>query len=213
MSTRQVAESTANMTKEPEVLSLDPQYLGDVLEDVRRVGRATGAEAVADDVTARMQERIDAVTKLAELADVHPRVLHLEWTDPLMCGGHWVPEMVDFAGGENCFGDKEMGSFPLEWDAVLESQPEVIVLMPCGFEVPRALEDVPLLTEKDGWSSLPAVKNNRVFAIDASNYTSRSGPRLVTGLEILAEMIHPELFSGMVPEMGARRIYTSGQGG
>ena len=197
------------MTKQPEVLSLDPQYLGDVLEDVRRVGRATAAEAVADDVTARMQERIDAVTQRAELADGHPRVLHLEWTDPLMCGGHWVPEMVEMAGGENCFGDKEMGSFPLEWDAVLESRPEVIVLMPCGFEVPRALQDVPLLTEKDGWDTLPAVKNNRVFAIDASNYTSRSGPRLVTGLEILAEMIHPELFSGMVPEMGARRIYAA----
>ena len=197
------------MTKQPEVLSLDPQYLGDVLEDVRRVGRATGAEAVADEVTSRMQERIDAVTQRAELADGHPRVLHLEWTDPLMCGGHWVPEMVEMAGGDNCFGDKEMGSFPLEWDAVLESRPEVIVLMPCGFEVPRALQDVPLLTEKDGWDTLPAVKNNRVFAIDASNYTSRSGPRLVTGLEILAEMIHPELFSGMVPEMGARRIYAA----
>ncbi len=213
MSSRQVAESTANMTKEPEVLSLDPQYLGDVLEDVRRVGRATGSENVADKVTARMQERIDAVTSRAELAGERPRVLHLEWTDPLMCGGHWVPEMVELAGGENCFGDKEMGSFPLEWDAVVESQPEVIVLMPCGFEVPRALQDVPLLTEKEGWNGLPAVQNNRVFAIDASNYTSRSGPRLVTGLEILAEMIHPELFSGMVPEMGARRIYSSGKSG
>ena len=209
MSSRQVAESTANMEKEPEVLSLDPQYLGDVLEDVRRVGRATGSEAVADRVTARMQERIDAVTQRAELAAARPKVLHLEWTDPLMCGGHWVPEMVELAGGENCFGDKESGSFPLEWDAVVESQPEVIVLMPCGFEVPRALQDVPLLTEKDGWDTLPAVQNNRVFAIDASNYTSRSGPRLVTGLEILAEMTHPELFSGLVPEMGARRIYAS----
>ncbi len=213
MSSRQVAESTANMANQPEVISLDPQYLGDVLEDVRRVGRATGSEAVADEVTGRMQERIDAVTERAELAGDRPRVLHLEWTDPLMCGGHWVPEMVEMAGGANCFGDKEMGSFPLEWDAVVESQPEVIVLMPCGFEIPRALQDVPLLTEKEGWASLPAVKNNRVFAIDASNYTSRSGPRLVTGLEILAEMIHPELFTGMVPEMGARRIYTSGQGG
>lgn len=199
------------MDKEPEVLSLDPQYLGDILEDVRRVGRATGSEVVADEVTSRMQERIDLVTDRSKMADIHPRVLHLEWTDPLMCGGHWVPEMVELAGGENCFGDKEMGSYPLEWDAVLESQPEVIVLMPCGFEVPRALEDVPLLTAKDGWDSLPAVQSNRVFAIDASNYTSRSGPRLVTGLEILAEMIHPELFSGMVPEMGARRIYTSGK--
>ena len=213
MSSRQVAESTANMANQPEVLSLDPQYLGDVLEDVRRVGRATGSEAVADEVTGRMQERIDAVTERAELAGDRPRVLHLEWTDPLMCGGHWVPEMVEMAGGANCFGDKEMGSFPLEWEAVVESQPEVVVLMPCGFEVPRALQDVPLLTEKEGWASLPAVQNNRVFAIDASNYTSRSGPRLVTGLEILAEMIHPELFTGMVPEMGARRIYTSGQGG
>ena len=199
------------MTKQPEVLSLDPQYLGDVLEDVRRVGHATGSEDVAERVTARMQERIDAVTERATLTDTRPRVLHLEWTDPLMCGGHWVPEMVELAGGENCFGDKEMGSFPLEWDEVVESQPEVIVLMPCGFEVPRALEDVPLLTAKDGWNTLPAVKHNRVFAIDASNYTSRSGPRLVTGLEILAEMMHPELFSGMVPEMGARRIYTAGK--
>ena len=199
------------MSKQPEVLSLDPQYLEDILEDVRRVGRATGAETVAEEVTGRMQERIDAVNDRAGMVDAKPRVLHLEWTDPLMCGGHWVPEMVEMAGGENCFGDKDTGSFPLEWDAVVESQPEVIVLMPCGFEVPRALEDVPLLIEKDGWNALPAVKNNRVFAIDASNYTSRSGPRLVTGLEILAEMIHPELFSGMVPEMGARRIYTSGR--
>ena len=201
------------MTKQPEVLSLDPQYLGDVLEDVRRVGRATGAEAVAEQVTARMQERIDAVTQRAELADTRPRVLHLEWTDPLMCGGHWVPEMVELAGGSNCFGDKEMGSFPLEWDEVVASQPEVIVVMPCGFEVPRGMEDIPLLTAKEGWQSLPAVQNDRVFVIDASNYTSRSGPRLVTGLEILGEMIHPELFSGMIPEAGARRIYTAGGGG
>ena len=199
------------MTKQPEVISLDPQYLGDVLEDVRRVGRAPGAEAAAGQVTARMQERIDAVTQRAELADSRPRVLHLEWTDPLMCGGHWVPEMVELAGGANCFGDKEMGSFPLEWDAVVESQPEVIVVMPCGFEVPRGMEDVPLLTAKEGWQSLPAVQNDRVFVIDASNYTSRSGPRLVTGLEILAEMIHPQLFAGMIPEAGARRVYTASQ--
>ena len=213
MSSRQVAESTANMEKQPEVLSLDPQYLGDVLEDVRRVGRATGTESMAEQVTARMQERIDTVTQRAELADIHPRVLHLEWTDPLMCGGHWVPEMVELAGGANSFGDKEMGSFPLEWEAIIKNQPEVIVVMPCGFEVPRGMEDIPLLTEKEGWASLPAVQNDRVYVIDASNYTSRSGPRLVTGLEILAEMIHPELFSGMIPEAGARRIYGSGQGG
>jgi iron complex transport system substrate-binding protein len=202
-----VAETTAILAKQPEVMSLDPQYLGDILEDIRRVGGATGTEAQAEAITARMQQRIDTVSQKASLASHRPRVLHLEWVDPLMCGGHWVPEMVELAGGTNCFGDKETGSFKLEWPDVVASQPEVIIFMPCGFEVKRALQDVPILAEKEGWASLPAVRNNRVYAIDASAYTSRSGPRLVVGLEILAEMIHPELFSGMIPEAGALRLY------
>ena len=181
--------------------------MGDILEDVRRVGRATGSEAAAEAMTAQMQARIDAVTERASLSDNKPKVLHLEWADPFLCGGHWVPEMVEMAGGVNCFGDKETGSFPIEWSGILESQPEVIILMPCGFDVKRALEDVPLLTRQEGWESLPAVRNNRVYVIDAGAYTSRSGPRIVAGLEIMAEMIHPELFSGMIPEAGALRLY------
>jgi len=174
---------------------------------VRRIGKATGTEEKAEEITARMQARIDAVAQRAALATTNPKVLHLEWVDPLMCGGHWVPEMVELAGGANCFGDKEMGSFPLEWTDVVASQPDVIVLMPCGFEIKRALEDLPLVAGKEGWETIPAVRNNRVYVIDASAYTSRSGPRLVTGLEIMAEMIHPELFSGMIPESGALRLY------
>jgi iron complex transport system substrate-binding protein len=134
-------------------------------------------------------------------------VLVLEWADPLMCGGHWVPEMVDLAGGVNCFGNKETGSFRLEWADVVASQPEVVILMPCGFEVKRALQDVPLLTAREGWADLPAARNRRVYVIDASAYTSRSGPRLVTGLEIMAEMLHPELFSGLIPESGGVRLH------
>ena len=205
-----MAEVSVNLPKEPEVISLDPQYIGDVLADIRRVGEATGTAEVAETVAAQMQQRIDAVAAKTATASQQPRTLHLEWVDPLMCGGHWVPEMVELAGGVNCFGDKETGSFPLEWDAIVESQPEVIILMPCGFEVKRALQDVPLLTEKPGWADLPAVRQNRVYAIDAGAYTSRSGPRLVTGLEIMAEMLHPELFAGMVPEAGARRVYGTG---
>ncbi len=205
-----MAEVSVNLPKEPEVISLDPQYIGDVLADIRRVGEATGTAERAEAVAAQMQQRIDAVAAKTATASQQPRTLHLEWVDPLMCGGHWVPEMVELAGGVNCFGDKETGSFPLEWDAIVESQPEVIILMPCGFEVKRALQDVPLLTEKPGWSELPAVRQNRVYAIDAGAYTSRSGPRLVTGLEIMAEMLHPELFAGMVPEAGARRVYGTG---
>ena len=196
-----------DLPKEPEVISLDPQYVSDVLEDIRRIGRATGAEEAAESLTRKMQARIDAVVEKADQALDRPRVLHLEWVDPLMCGGHWVPEMVELAGGANCFGDKETGSFPLEWPKIMESQPQVIILMPCGFDVKRGLQDLPLLTQQEGWNSLPAVQNNRVYVIDAGAYTSRSGPRLVEGLEILAEMIHPELFSGMIPESGALRLY------
>ena len=195
------------MPNEPEVISLDPQYVSDVLEDIKRIGRATNSEDAAKLITDQMQARIDnVVNRLATVVN-KPKVLHLEWVDPLMCGGHWVPEMVELAGGINCFGDKETGSFPLEWKLIIDSQPEVIVLMPCGFDVKRGLQDLPLLSNKDGWASLPAVRNNRVYVIDAGAYTSRSGPRLVDGLEILAEMIHPDLFSGMVPEAGAMRIY------
>ena len=188
-------------------MSLDPQYVGDVLEDIRRVGQATGAVEAAEAMVAGMQARLDAVTQAAANAQTHPRVLHLEWVDPLMCGGHWVPEMVEMAGGVNCFGDKEKGSFKLDWAEVVDSRPDVIILMPCGFDVKRALEDAPLLAKQEGWASLPAVINNRVYVIDAGAYTSRSGPRLVDGLEIMAEMIHPEIFSDMVPEKGALRLY------
>lgn len=195
------------LPKQPQVLSLDPQYIGDVLEDIRRVGQATGTQEVAEAAVGRLQARIDAVVEMASNTASKPRVLHLEWADPPMCGGHWVPEMVELAGGANCFGDKETGSFPLEWSEVVDSQPEVVILMPCGFDVKRSLQDIPLLVEKQGWASLPAVRDHRVYVIDASAYTSRSGPRLVTGLEIMAEIIHPELFSGMIPEAGALRLY------
>ncbi len=195
------------MPKQPEVMSLDPQYLGDILEDIRRIGRATGAEEAATSITTRLQERIDAVGERAAQATSNPKVLHLEWVDPLLCGGHWVPEMVELAGGINCFGDKETGSFRIEWPDIVASQPDVIVFMPCGFEVKRGLEDVPTVKALEGWNSLPAVQDNRVYVVDASAYTSRSGPRLVTGLEIMAEILHPELFSGLIPEAGAARLY------
>ena len=198
-----------SLAKQPEVLSLDPQLLGDVIRNIRSVGRATGAEERADEIAEDMEARIEAVAARAADADTKPSVLHVEWADPLMCGGHWVPEMVDIAGGSNSFGDKDTGTFKLEWDDVIERQPEVIVMMPCGFDVKRGLEDVPILAQREGWKDLPAVRNDRVYVVDASAYTSRSGPRLVTGLEIMAEMIHPELFSGYIPESGALRLFAA----
>ena len=196
-----------SLAKKPEVISLDPQLLGDIVENIRMLGRATGTEGKAEKIACDMEARIEAVAARAADADTKPSVLHVEWADPLMCGGHWVPEMVDLAGGSNTFGDKDTGTFKLEWEEVVERQPDVIVMMPCGFDVKRGLEDVPILAEREGWKDLPAVRNDRVYVVDASAYTSRSGPRLVTGLEIMAEMIHPELFSGKIPEQGALRLF------
>ena len=133
-------------------------------------------------------------------------MLQLEWVDPLMCGGHWVVEMVERAGGAACFGSRDMGSMRLDWEQVMARQPEIIMLMPCGFDLKRAIADLPLLLNLEGWDSLPAVRSDRVYIIDADAYTSRLGPRLVTGLEIMAEIIHPELFSGLIPHGSVVRL-------
>ncbi len=206
VSSQQVAECSLQLPKTPQILSLDPQYVGDVLNDIRRVAAATDTTTRGEEIVAGLQARIDAVSQRARHATTRPRVLHLEWAEPVMCGGHWVPEIVDMAGGINCFGDKERGSFRLEWDAVLASQPDIIILMLCGYTTQRALEDLPILTAKPGWDDLPAVRHHQVYAMDAGAYTSRSGPRLVQGLEIIAEILHPELFSGMIPPDGAARV-------
>ena len=188
-------------------MSLDPLHIGDVVEDINRVGRATGTESKAAEITSGLAARIESIVERAKDADNQPSVLHVEWADPVMCGGHWVPEMTEMAGGTNSFGDKDTGTLKLDWDEVVASQPEIIIMMQCGFDVKRCLEDIPIMIAKDGWATLPAVKNNRVYVVDAGAYTSRSGPRLVTGLEIMAEMIHPELFSGLITESGALRLF------
>ena len=194
------------LPKPPEVLSLDPQLLADIVRNIRQVGEKTGAQAQAEAIAQDMEARIAAVAARAADADTHPSVLHVEWADPLMCAGHWVPEMVELAGGVNTFGDPDTGTFQLEWEEVVARQPEIIIMMPCGFDVPRGLQDIPLLSQREGWADLPAVRNRRVYVVDAGAYTSRSGPRLVDGLEIMAEMIHPELFSGYIPEAAALRL-------
>ena len=178
-----------------------------MLADILKVGKATEAQEAANRYVASLDARIDWVKAKVSLAATRPRVACLEWLEPVMVAGHWVPEMVEMAGGEDCLGNKEEMSFRVEWERVLEQQPEVIVVTPCGFDVKRTLEEVHLLTEREGWGSLPAVQHGRVFVVDASAYFSRSGPRLVDGLEIMAEMVHPELVSGMVPQGGAARLY------
>ena len=195
-----MAELSKKLPTEPQVISLDPTYIGDVLDDIRKVGVATDKSDLADNLADSLETRINTVREIALKSSNRPRVLQLEWTEPLLSGGHWVVEMVELAGGISVFGDKTQSSMRLDWDEIVASQPEVILLMPCGFDLDRAREDIPTLTSLKGWDSLPAVQQGRAYVLDASAYTSRLGPRLITGLEIMAELIHPELFSGMIPE-------------
>ena len=190
----------------PEILSLDPNSVDDVIGDVLKVGEATGTKDEAERFASTLRRRVDAVKARAELAATRPRVACLEWMEPVMVAGHWVPEMVEMAGGEDVLGDKHTPSFRIEWERVLEARPEVILVTPCGFDAKRALQEISLFTERDGWDSIPAVQQSRVFVVDANAYFSRSGPRLIDGLEIMAEILHPELFSGLVPPGGTIRI-------
>ena len=204
---QQVHDSLQKLPHQPQVLSLDPHSLSDVVSDVQAVGAAAGVKDIASRLAESFSQRMERVANLASTADARPRVVCLEWLDPLMVGGHWVPEMVELAGGVDCFGKPRQPSFRIEWEQVLEARPDVVIAMPCGFDVQRGLSEIKFLTDREGWSELPAAQNDGLFVVDANSYFSRSGPRLIDGLEIMAEILHPELFSGMVPVDGAFRLF------
>ena len=133
------------------------------------------------------------------------RVSFLEWVDPIYCGGHWIPQMLEWAGAEDLNSKDGTDSVRIPWERVQSHLPEVILVSPCGFKTPKALEQAVLLGSKPGWSALPAVKNGRVYAVDANAYFARPGPRLVEGLELLAHLIHPDRFAWN----GARDAYAA----
>jgi iron complex transport system substrate-binding protein len=197
---RDVLEAATHLPRKPEVLSLNPQRLADVLHDVERVGAAAGRLTRAERAVALLKERVEAVAERGAKAATRPKVVCLEWLDPPMAAGHWTPEMVALAGGFEPLGDPGTPSRRVEWEQILACAPDILILMPCGFAVQRVLEEVHLLTALPGWRELPAVERGRVFAANGHAYYSRPGPRLVDGLEILARLVHPELFAGPVPQ-------------
>jgi iron complex transport system substrate-binding protein len=188
-----VDEAVCSMPGGARVLSLDPSSLDDVLGDVERVGEATGRLRQAAAVVAGLRARVEAV-KLRAANCIRPRVFCAEWLDPIFCAGHWLPQMVELAGGQEALGRPFQDSVRIGWEAVLDYAPEVIVMMPCGFDAPGALREAGCLTSRPGWSSLPAVREARVFIVDANALFARPGPRLVDGLELLARILHPTLF-------------------
>lgn len=183
-----VARAVRRLPGRVEVLSLEPMSVDDIISTCLTVGAATGRGDGARRLVAEMRGRVAAVAALpAPIA--RPRTVCLEWTDPLMAGGHWVPEMVALAGGVDVLGTRGEPSRYVEWDAVLTAQPGLLVLMPCGYELGATVALAPEVTGRPGFDGLACARSGMVAAVDGSAYFSRPGPRIVDGLEILAALV------------------------
>jgi iron complex transport system substrate-binding protein len=179
------------------ILALDPRSLADVLDDITRIGRATGADGAAAQARASLEARVRSIqTKIASLPhDEICRVACLEWIDPPMLAANWMPDMIRWAGGDPGHTAAGQHSSYASWEQIVADDPQVIIVMPCGFDLERAIVEAQVLAGKPGWEQLSAVRNRRVFAVDGNAYFNRSGPRLVDSLEILAHLFHPEAFA------------------
>lgn len=189
-----LAAALARFSTPPRVLSLVPQSLADVWGDIRRVGEATGAKAAAEALAAQLADRVRIIEEQTSSAVPRPRVLCLEWLDPFYIGGHWVPEMVERAGGTDALAKPGKPSRRVTLEEIAQSLPDVIVVMQCGYSAVRNAADFQKMCLREQFEELPAVRRNRVVAVDANGYFSRPGPRLADGVEILAHLLHPEIF-------------------
>jgi iron complex transport system substrate-binding protein len=188
-----VLDAVKALPRRPALLNLEPTTLRDMLDDIVRVGEATGRQDAAARLVAQLGERIERVKATVARVAARPRVGFLEWIDPPFNGGHWNPELVELAGGEDGLGRKGEDAVRIAWERVRLYAPEVLVISCCGFTAERARQDLPLLEAQPGYAELPAVKNGRVHVVDGNAYFSRPGPRLVDSLELLARFVHPEL--------------------
>jgi len=198
------------LLKPPRLLTLNPTGLSDVLGDIERIAAATGRTAEGRALRAQLQRRLATLRERLGEAPTPPAVACLEWLSPLYVAGHWVPEMVQAAGGRNVLGLAGAPSRVAIWEEIRAAAPEVVVLMPCGFSIDRTTQELGHLTSQPGWGAIPAVREERVFIVDAAAFFSRPGPRLVDGSEILAALCHPALFGNALPA-GVHRVCAYGQ--
>jgi iron complex transport system substrate-binding protein len=201
-----LATALTRFPRAPRVLSLTPRSLSEVWDNISLVGEATGRQREAHALASALAGRVAAIAANAARAGSRPRVLCLEWIDPYFVGGHWIPEMVCAAGGEDVFGRLHEPSFQVTAGEIAESLADVIVVMPCGYNSVRAGEECAAVPFPESWHQLPAVDRRRVFAVDANAYFSRPGPRLADGVALLAHLFHPELFPSGALAGAFRRI-------
>ncbi|MBO0721575.1 MAG: cobalamin-binding protein [Blastocatellia bacterium] len=198
VSLKDVEEAVCQLTSShPVIVSLEPNALADVWSDIHRVAAALGVMDRGERVTAALRRRMEAIAARTRLLDSRPTVACIEWIEPLMAAGNWMPELVEMAGGIDLFGQAgkhSTRSMLLMWEELVKNDPAIIFISPCGFDIARTLEETHLLSARPEWKSLKAVRDGRVFVADGNKYFNRPGPRLAESLEILAELLHPELF-------------------
>ena len=178
----------------PEIVALEPNALEDIFADIEQVADALGVAERGADVAATLRRRMADVERRAATVDERPAVACIEWIEPLMAAGNWMPELVEMAGGVSVVGRAGEHAPWLEWDELVELDPEVIVALPCGFDIQRTRREIGPLTSKPEWSNLRAVAAGRVYLADGNQFFNRPGPRVAEALEIMAEMLHPGPF-------------------
>jgi iron complex transport system substrate-binding protein len=178
-----------------KIVTLHPNALADVWEGIRQVADALGHPERAAELIRQCQQRMSGISLKGKDLSQHPTVACIEWIEPLMCAGNWVPELVEMAGGVDLLGKPGKHSPWMSWEQLCQADPDMIIVMPCGWDMKRTAQEMPVLTKRPEWQQLKAVRQNKVFLTDGNQYFNRPGPRLVESLEILAEIIHPQSFS------------------
>ncbi len=202
----EVAQALDLLAKKPQILWLTPSSLEEIFANLQEIGAATGHIKQAEQLIAEGRARLQKIEIVTRKLSVRPRVFCMEWLDPVYCSGHWVPEMVHIAGGVDKVSQVGADSVRVSWNEVVEWKPEVLIVTPCGFDLKQTIEQSRRLYAYPGWPALPAVRNGRVFAVDANSYFARPGPRVVDGTELLAHLIHPGLFSWKGPDNAYQRL-------
>lgn len=192
-----LATALTRLPKRPRVLTLTPHSLEEVWQDIIRAGEATGTARAAATLVAELKARVHGVECAVKTVAHRPRVVCLEWLDPFYVGGHWVPEMVAKAGGEDALGCAGEPSFRVSGEDIANSAAEMLLVMQCGYDAARNASEFRKTRLPKTWSTLPAFRKKRVFAVDANSYFSRPGPRLAEGLQFLAQLFHPDVFGSL----------------
>jgi iron complex transport system substrate-binding protein len=202
----EISQLLTSLPSKPQVLWLTPRNIEEIFGNLRELGEATGRSETAEALIAGGRARLAKIEAATRALVSRPRVFCLEWMDPVYCCGHWVPEMVRIAGGFDNLGREGADSVRVPWKDVVEWKPEVLVVMPCGFDLEKTVDEAQRLTAYPGWDDLPAVRDGRVYAVDANSYFARPGPRVVEGTELLAHLLHPGLFEWSGPANAFRRV-------